>query len=99
MGDFLQNSSGYEEWIAFRVYAIVQDATVTARGKSSRGMGRMRPENTGGEKADIDFQQAAKKANYQKQHKFISNYNTTSALLIFQQYRHTGIPMRSCVFE
>ena len=59
----------------------------------------MRPENTGGEKADIDFQQAAKKANYQKQHKFISNYNTTSALLIFQQYRHTGIPMRSCVFE
>lgn len=52
----------------------------------------------GGE-ADIDFQQAAKKANYQNQHKFISNYNTTSALLIFQQYRHTGILMRSCVFE
>lgn len=25
----LQNSSGYEEWIAFRVYAIVRDATVT----------------------------------------------------------------------
>lgn len=23
----LQNSSGYEEWIAFRVYAIVRDAT------------------------------------------------------------------------
>lgn len=25
----LQNSSGYEEWIAFRVYAIVRDATHT----------------------------------------------------------------------
>ena len=25
----LQNRSGYEEWIAFRVYAIVRDATAT----------------------------------------------------------------------
>jgi hypothetical protein len=39
----------------------------------------MRPENTGGEKADIDFQQAAKKANYKNQHKFVLNYSTTSA--------------------
>ena len=46
---------------------------VTARGKSSRGMGRMRPGNTGGEHADIELI-ATNKAKNQRQ---FSKYYTT----------------------